>query len=52
MINFIGLNSRSANFLSISKRFKKSFRGLSGMLLLAGMSAAYAAPFAYLGSSK
>ena len=52
MTSSISLSSRSLDFTSHLKRFKKSARSLSGMLLLAGMSAAYAAPFAYLGDRQ
>lgn len=45
-------NSHSSNFSGILKRLKKSARKFSGILLLLGISTAYAAPFAYLGDRK
>ena len=52
MTTSIGLISNSASFSSVLKRAGKSVRCISGALLLAGISAAYAAPFAYLGDES
>ena len=52
MTTSICISPNSAKFSSISKRLKKSVRHISSALLLAGISAAYAAPFAYLGDNS
>ena len=52
MITSIGLISNSASVSSILKRVGKGVRCISGVLLLAGINAAYAAPFAYLGDES
>ena len=52
MTTSIGLFSNNASFSSALKRARKSVRCTSGALLLAGISAAYAAPFAYLGDES
>ena len=51
MTKSICLSSNSANLSRLSKRLKKGIRQISGALLLAGISAAHAAPFAYLGDT-
>lgn len=52
MTKSICLSSNSANIARFLKRSKKGARHISGVLLLAGIGAAYAAPFAYLGDNS